>query len=171
MLPIPNTYFMQNNIKIIDIVCGSYHTLCLDENGICWSFGGNWYGQCGVGKPNSMILSPEPIDLSTMYKIIKMKTGGEHSYICSEDGKHFLFGWNGYNQCGLSQGCDKFKIMSPFMINDKFQSFCIYYGFSKNQKMIKDVYLGLDNTWIVSIDSRPLFDSQLQGPNHVGPLL
>ena len=94
-------------------------TLCLDNDGICYGFGNNWYGQCGVGKTVAKILSPKAIDSSTNYKVIKIKAGVYHNYICSEDGNHFLFGRDNYNQYTLSGISFRDKVISPFIINDK----------------------------------------------------
>merc|ERR1712218_426242 len=39
--------FRNNDIKIKHISCGSKHSLCIDENGICYLFGRNAYGEIG----------------------------------------------------------------------------------------------------------------------------
>ena len=71
-----------------------------------------------------------------------IKAGANHNYIYSESGGHFLFGENYDNQCTLSDG--EGSILSPLCINDKFDIL------TNGEYVIKTVYLGYDNTWIIS---------------------
>jgi alpha-tubulin suppressor-like RCC1 family protein len=34
---------------IVQVACGSYHTLCLTREGVVWGFGKNKNGQIGTG--------------------------------------------------------------------------------------------------------------------------
>ena len=149
LLPTSNPYFIKNKIQIIDIASGYSHNLCIDNNGICYGFGYNKYGQCGVGNTTLRISSPHRINISSNYKIKTIKAGCYHSYICSKNNKHFLFGSNGYNQCTLSSAAasnqqHEDKVTAPLLINDIFSSL------TNNNKSIKDMYLGYNNTWIIT---------------------
>ena len=114
--PKQNTFFKGNDIKIKDICGGSNHYLVLGDNGICYAMGWNSVGQCGIGimsehKRAKSVRSPTAIDLSTEYKIIKIKTGEDHNWVLSDYSEHILFGDNRFNQCTLRNEIKKNKMM------------------------------------------------------------
>ena len=46
---------------IVSVACGSFHTLCLDDEGNVITFGLNNYGQCGTGDMISPVTTPNVI--------------------------------------------------------------------------------------------------------------
>ena len=148
--PVQNPYFIKNKIKITDIECGAYHSLAVDDKGVCYSFGANFWGQCGVGGGFKIrtVSTPRAIDLSQEERIVRIKCGSNHSYVYSDSGRHFMFGNNGGHQCTLKKVFNEEErgtnIPSPFCINDVFNEL------TKNEMQIKDIYLGQDITWIIA---------------------
>ena len=55
--------------------------MCIGTNGVCYGLGYNKYDECGIGDGILTTPSPETVDLSLDYKIIKIKAGCHHSYI------------------------------------------------------------------------------------------
>ena len=86
----------------MDIVCGSDHNLCIDENHKIYSWGRNDSGQCGYGhgQTESKVI-PSLINKLIKYNIINIKCGAYHSYALNDKNEHYLFGSNGYNQCSI----------------------------------------------------------------------
>ena len=144
LMPQKNLWFMENKIIIKEFSCGWEYNLILDVNGNCYGFGSNEHGQCGVGEKAARILSPRRVGESNgcLGKIQGVKCGCFHGCIWNENGKYFLFGKNHFNQCTLvmkdAVGC----VYAPFCINDIFDTF------TDGERIISDIYLGLDTTWI-----------------------
>ncbi|KAJ3369221.1 hypothetical protein GGF31_005503 [Allomyces arbusculus] len=84
------------------IACGSYHSLCIDEDGDVWTFGANNFGQCArheseqVAKPE-MIRFPDP---DTM-RAAQVDAGEHHSLVLLEDGRVLAFGRTDGHELGL----------------------------------------------------------------------
>ena len=85
------------------------HTLCLDNNGISYSFGSNLFGELGIGKEKIFLLRaigkspirntsiPKNIDLNS----IKQVSCGSCFTMClSDDGILYSFGNNDKGQLG-----------------------------------------------------------------------
>ena len=149
--PTENIYFKMNKIKIKEISGGGYHYLVLGHNGICYSWGFNNWGQCGIGGirgEETIVSTPKPLDIDNKNRIVKIKAGAWHNYVLSKDEKHFLFGHNNYNQCTLKRSNirnqDTQSIQSPWCIHD------IFYELTNNKKNIKDIWVGNGVTWIIT---------------------
>ena len=149
IVPTINEYFQMNKVKIKQVSTAGSHYLVLGYNGIRYSWGSNFYGQCGIGRGQTIISTPERVDVDSKYKIVKIKAGRYHSYIMSDDEQHFLFGHNSYNECSLKPvGGNKNEstkhIKSPLCIND------IFNELTNNTKNIRDIWIGPSVTWIIT---------------------
>ena len=112
-LPIPNIIESIREIKMIDIACGKYHNISIDNNGNIYSWGNGTYGQLGIGKNINELSKNEdgfyyqaiPYKLKDLKDkniyIMKAACGNDHSLILSTEGKIYSFGANNYRQLGL----------------------------------------------------------------------
>ena len=136
-------YFVENDIKIVDIKCGGRHILAIDSNYNVYSWGYNDLGQCGHDRginASSSVSTPKLIVDLAKYKIVKIDCGKNHSYCCSQDGNHWMFGNNMHNECVVdaintqtsgNQASVKNQypwILSPYCIDDKSRIQCISLG-------------------------------------------
>jgi alpha-tubulin suppressor-like RCC1 family protein len=100
--------------KIIDIACGDYHTIVLDNSGFLWAWGYNNYGQLGIGTSGAGTDKKNPVKLnlpSLFYSasmtpiagtlISSIKAGANHSILLKNDGTIFTWGDNTYGQLGI----------------------------------------------------------------------
>ena len=130
--------------KVIDIKCGMYHNLCIDNSNNIYSWGQGKFGQCGHKEVMDRYYEPTLIQWFTDlgHKIDTIDTGNYHSYCRGTNGLHFVFGSNKYNQC-----LDKKKqnLFVPWCINHKVEK-------KWKHKRIKNVFLGFDNTKIIVED-------------------
>ena len=131
-------YFNNNNIIIKDISCGPYHNLAIDNNNNVYSWGRNEDGQCGNGRRINIYLPKLIISLNN-YKIKNIKCGWYHSYISTNNGYHYLFGYNYHNEC-IKKHTD--YVLKPYLINKDI-------GDKINNKKIKSVYLGCRTTILI----------------------
>ena len=86
------------NIKAI--CCGTNHTLCLNVSGEVFTFGGNSFGELGVGKSKLSLRytsEPQKVDLPPIKQV---SCGVNSSFCLSEDGILYSFGYNKYGQLG-----------------------------------------------------------------------
>eukprot|EP01084_Bolivina_argentea_P129851 229297_1 len=135
----PFDFFMQDDILIKDIKCGEKHTLAVDYNNNIYSWGRNFHGQCGDGSKYDIAI-PKLIVALKDYNIVNINCGLYHSHAQTDDNKHYLWGKNGNHQCLVfTEGC----VLLPHLINDAIKELT-------NGKIINDIYLGFDNTIVIT---------------------
>lgn len=90
-------------LSIVGIAAGLWHTLCITNTGDVYSFGGNQFGQLGVGGNNAE-LSPRLIDAPLLGDELSVAVacGARHSVVLTGSGKIFAWGWNKYGQVSFS---------------------------------------------------------------------
>eukprot|EP01084_Bolivina_argentea_P271705 462393_1 len=138
--PVEIKWFQENKIKIKDIKCGRHHNLVIDDNDNIYSFGGNYNGQCGVGTHDNFYM-PKKVESLMDFKIVAFDCGDLHSYALTDDGKHYMWGSNRFNECLVFN--DKEFVLQPKCINETFLH-------KTNGMLIDKVYLGNQYTIIVS---------------------
>ena len=126
-LPTPNIIESIRDIKMIDISCGKYHNISIDNNGNIYSWGNGSYGQLGINNIYSLsknddgfYYQPIPYKLKELKDnniyIMKAACGNDHSLILSTEGKIYSFGANNYGQLSLTNN-DNIKLYNniPFI--------------------------------------------------------
>ena len=78
------------------ISCGSYFTVCVDDEGFVWSFGQNNYGQLGIG--NKTNFNNVPQKLLEIPPVISVDCGSEHILIITNDDNLWSCGRNSNGQ-------------------------------------------------------------------------
>eukprot|EP01084_Bolivina_argentea_P130910 231100_1 len=141
--PIKLRKYFSSNIKVVDIECGAKHSLIIDDNGNLYSFGGNSYGECGIGKKGKDIESPTLIETLKQKKMVGIKCGANHSYAFDDQKQHFLWGNNVHNICTLVESLEG-TILIPKCINDTFYRLT-------NGLFVDSVCLGQKTTFIIAM--------------------
>ena len=72
--------------------------MCIDINDNLWIFGGNEYGQLGLGDKED---KHKPILHLTLSNIIDISSRGNHTFVKTIDNKIYAFGYNKYSQLGI----------------------------------------------------------------------
>uniref|UniRef100_A0A1I7X7I8 Nuclear pore complex protein Nup88 n=1 Tax=Heterorhabditis bacteriophora TaxID=37862 RepID=A0A1I7X7I8_HETBA len=80
------------------VCCGTEHVLTLTRSGQIWSWGGNRYGQCGVGHCQN-VAEPEVLE-GSWPEVRALSAGQFHSALLGEDGSVWTWGWGLYGQLG-----------------------------------------------------------------------
>jgi len=91
------------NIKIIKIYSGFYHSFALSNTGIIYGWGNNVFGQLGHDWDNKSRNLPEKIEYFNDKHIIDVICGSNHSFFTSTNGKIYSCGLNGSGQLGLGK--------------------------------------------------------------------
>uniref|UniRef100_A0A3B0MNF0 IQ calmodulin-binding motif/Regulator of chromosome condensation (RCC1) repeat, putative n=1 Tax=Theileria annulata TaxID=5874 RepID=A0A3B0MNF0_THEAN len=85
---------LEENVYIVDVVCGNDYSLALSDVGIVYSWGDNTYGQCGQGPRYLKIYQPTAIELNGVTSIC---SASYHSVVFSNF-EFYTFGKTfGYN--------------------------------------------------------------------------
>ena len=133
-------YFVDNDIKIKEIECGWAFNIMMDYDGRIWMFGDNMYGQLGID--GGSVAEPMEIEMFRDEEVEIMRCGLAHVYVRCKGGKHYLWGDNSANECLMFDGDKKAKCHDiTEIVKEK-----------TGRKMIKDVFLGYDNTKIIVYD-------------------
>lgn len=95
----PSLLVLPNN-ETVSYACIINHTACITEQGNCYIWGGNEYGQLGLGDTNSRI-SPNLLTLPNGDKIGFIACGGYYTICLSNQGNCYIWGFNKSGQLGL----------------------------------------------------------------------
>ena len=138
--PIVIEWFIDNEVKIVDIECGNGHSLALDEDGKVYAWGKNKSGQCGVRRADML---GEPMLIKELEGLVVevIKCGASHSYVGTSDGSHWLFGMNDDWECVTE---NEGPVLRPYKINDVVRRTC-------DVKDIVEVFPGYYCTKIVCL--------------------
>ncbi|CAH2254500.1 jg25682 [Pararge aegeria aegeria] len=87
--------------NVIQVDCGSYHSVALSNNGDLYAWGANTYGQCGLGTKSNKEATPQPITSLLGIPIALIACGSNHTFVISKSGAVFGWGKNSHGQLGL----------------------------------------------------------------------
>ena len=96
--------------NIVDIKCGSAHTLVLTSDEKVFSCGNNYYSQLGRNVIDEDSENPECTQMVQVYslsKIIRIECGESHSFCIDINNVLYVFGCNELGQLGLSDDINK----------------------------------------------------------------
>ncbi|GLE10036.1 hypothetical protein PINS_up022010 [Pythium insidiosum] len=96
---------LSDNLQVVSLACGYYHTAVVTADGTVWTFGRNEYGQLGLGHKRHVAV-PTPVDTLRRVRIIQVACGCYHTLTLSDDGKVYPFGRNNHGQLGLETAVD-----------------------------------------------------------------
>jgi len=95
---------------VVEVACGSSHTLVLTDDNKIYSWGNSNSGQLGMGNTET---SPHPrplhLGVSSGTKLAGVTCGTRHSIIWTQDGDCFSFGNNYSGQLGYDFGKPDYK--------------------------------------------------------------
>eukprot|EP01084_Bolivina_argentea_P079714 144533_1 len=111
---------IKNLHNIICISTGIHHALCCSEQGNAYSFGGNEYGQLGIGKIDLDDDNNHPTIISFFYEnnifVTDVRCGSEYSLVLTRTGNVFAFGTNSNGECGQGHVITSENICTPTQI-------------------------------------------------------
>ncbi|XP_023933810.2 probable E3 ubiquitin-protein ligase HERC4 isoform X2 [Bicyclus anynana] len=87
--------------NVIQVDCGSHHSVALSNNGDLYAWGANVYGQCGLGYTSNKETTPRPITSLLGVPIALIACGSNHTFVISKSGAVFGWGKNNNGQLGL----------------------------------------------------------------------
>eukprot|EP01084_Bolivina_argentea_P243421 408077_1 len=106
-----------NNIKIIQIACGVYHCVALDDQGRIYTWGYNGHCECG-DTTTTDLTTPKSI-ISFYNKFVEIDASYYNSSATTQNGEIFIWGYNEYYNC---LNGNKTNVNIPTKINMDFVS-------------------------------------------------
>ncbi|KAI0228426.1 putative E3 ubiquitin-protein ligase HERC4 [Lamellibrachia satsuma] len=94
----------------LQVVCGSQHTLALMRYGDVFAWGGNSYGQLGIGNVKDNVYDPQLLTGLRGLTLTRVAAGGAHSFALTVSGALFGWGRNHFGQLGVG---DEVEHLSP----------------------------------------------------------
>lgn len=98
----PELKAVEQNVVIVDVAAGWFHTLALDNSGYVWTWGDNFIGQLGDGTIINQF-APQRLNLPN---IIAITAGRAHTVVLDSAGRVWAWGLNINGQLGDGQGGD-----------------------------------------------------------------
>ncbi|KAL3269950.1 hypothetical protein HHI36_009006 [Cryptolaemus montrouzieri] len=99
--PYPQLLSDLSAVKIVQVVCGQYHSMALTSDGKVYTWGWGIHGQLGHGGCSN---ESHPRRLNFSKKVKQVTAGHAHSLILTLDGELFGFGSNAFGQLESSHG-------------------------------------------------------------------
>lgn len=87
---------------IVQIGCGDFHSLALEDNGTLYSWGMGEKGECGHGKFEDVEI-PQRIKFFDGKIIIQIETGNHHTLALTSENQIYAWGDGRYGQCGYGE--------------------------------------------------------------------
>lgn len=107
--PVPTLVSTLSGVTVSHISCGQNHTICITNNGKCYSWGWAKYGQLGLGTRTNQRYPVMISDESIANKRIKqVSCGDRHSVAITTSGEIFTFGCGEHGQLGHGQPIDQY---------------------------------------------------------------
>lgn len=98
--------------NIISIASAIHHTICLDSDGIVYTFGRGDSGRLGHGNENNY---ETPTEIKSLNKVTSVSCGECHTCCVTASGKLYVFGSNNVWQLGI--GKDDSDILTPIQLS------------------------------------------------------
>eukprot|EP01083_Nonionella_stella_P107539 311542_1 len=89
-----------NNEHIVHVSCGGYHSCVISKDDKLFTFGDNYYGQCGVGNDNEKIFVPTNVVLTDGLIPAFTACGGSHTLILTTNHDVLSCGSGGSGKLG-----------------------------------------------------------------------
>jgi hypothetical protein len=92
--------FCERNLVVTMVSCGSAHTAVVTDSGNLFTFGWNYYNQCGKGDRDVDYFLPDQVN-GEYQGIVSVSCGFAHTGFITKSGKLYCFGFNEDGQLGV----------------------------------------------------------------------
>jgi len=89
-VPKPSVVAGLSDVAVVQAAIGGWHSICVDDTGQMYAWGGNEYGQCGCELEERDVIVPRPILKGV--KVIEVSAGGMHSLALTDRGEVLMWG-------------------------------------------------------------------------------
>jgi len=108
----------EKRVRATKLAAGRSHSVVLDDNGQCYSWGANQYGQCGILSRRRIggVASPKHVEALAKVKIVDISAGDVHTLALTGGGR--VFGWGGGFEGQLGTGYIYQMNPKPKLVSD-----------------------------------------------------
>lgn len=142
------SFFKERNIKVKDISCGIYHSVCLSTEGKVYTFGRGLFGLLGTGSNRDELIPVENEFLgmikneNSQNEIVKIDCADEYTVAQTKAGDLYAWGKNNSGQLGIGVGVGVDMTESenyPNLITKPYEEMkAVDFSCGDNGMMIKD---------------------------------
>jgi hypothetical protein len=104
--PTPALVSLLGDAPVAQVAAGSFHTLVLTDEGQLYAFGKNTFGELGNPTNNeTQAANPSPTAVGLPVaggRIEQLAAGYEDSFVLTNAGRLYSFGWNSFAQLGMA---------------------------------------------------------------------
>ncbi len=125
--------------NIVQIAAGHTHSLALNSNGELYAWGSNDFGQLGYPTPNPSNVSPSPVGIPPLKKVVAIAAGFKSSYAVTHDGSIFSWGSNDNGQLGDSNVSLNSNRTTPGLMVQNL-----------NERRFRSISCGRDGYWCIA---------------------
>ena len=113
----------EQNIIVTNVACGSAHTALVSEDGNLFTFGWNYYYQCGGEDREQDFFVPKQLHCDWLYGTVSniISCGFAHTATVTNSGKLYCFGFNEDGQLGIGH---ERNIAAPTQVKFNAQDAC-----------------------------------------------
>ena len=104
-------FFSERGIAVAHISAGSWHSIVMDDQGVCWGFGSANHGRLGFKSSSGAL--PTKIEIPK-HTVRGISCGGWHSALLTEANEVFRFGFNGTKACSVR--CAQEEVYPPYHV-------------------------------------------------------
>eukprot|EP00531_Pseudo-nitzschia_arenysensis_P014350 CAMPEP_0116153098 /NCGR_PEP_ID=MMETSP0329-20121206/21040_1 /TAXON_ID=697910 /ORGANISM="Pseudo-nitzschia arenysensis, Strain B593" /LENGTH=665 /DNA_ID=CAMNT_0003649937 /DNA_START=108 /DNA_END=2105 /DNA_ORIENTATION=- len=114
----PQRVIFERRVRATKLAAGRSHSVVLDDNGRCYSWGANQYGQCGILSRRRIggVASPKHVEALAKVKIVDITAGDVHTLALTGGGR--VFGWGGGFEGQLGTGYIYQMNPKPKLVSD-----------------------------------------------------
>ena len=110
---------------MLQVAAGAAHTVCVTEDGLVFAFGGNGFGQLGVGGTENRLLPTLLRGELENKPVLQVAAGGAHTMFVTADGLVFACGFNGMGVLGVG---DTEGSLVPTLVTGQLQGKTVVYA-------------------------------------------
>lgn len=92
---------------VVEVACGSHHSICLTSDGELYAWGQNNCGQIGSGTTTNQSTPRKVFATFGGKKVISISCGQTSSMVALENGEVYAWGYNGNGQLGLGNNINQ----------------------------------------------------------------
>lgn len=151
--PVAIANFLYNRVSFV--ACGKDHSSCITQNGECFVWGRNKYGQLGFDNNPFLHRGPTMLTMPSMNKVVYITCGANHTCCLTIKGEWYIWGKNKQGQLGFDDLKNRYR---PTIV-DKHDIVLIKLGYKYSICLTQDKKL---YAWGKSLFDHLCYSSKLQ---------
>ncbi|MCO5550641.1 hypothetical protein L7F22_004130 [Adiantum nelumboides] len=108
--------FKDDELFLISVSAGYEHSVALDSNGQVYTWGSGYCGALGHGHEAAAEI-PQRVTTLSEVRAVQVCTTKRRTFVLSDEGRLYGFGWMGFGSLGLSKTWSSEKVLIPSVLD------------------------------------------------------